>query len=257
MFQKLNVILSKPTSFPQIPAPTKDCRSMTFPPDRRNGQHLMRPEQDCKCLVYYGDQSRSMIDVLGLGQDPFWDDRVKGFYEWYSKSASKTGQDAWKWEVYQMLLRGTSQSQPIHLIARILRRRQFHGETLVNSMRIRATSIQVSQQIQSVQFQRMTTCAKRTSSSICKGSSRFLITDGRHSKDPRLCCAYCDMNKHPRFTCKHAYKHRKETEKHRCTLCTAFHAPFCFPKAHINSGSGKPNLLSNRIQACKPRIQGA
>ena len=39
-----------------------------------------------------------MIDVLGLGQDPFWDDRVKGFYGWCSKSASKTGQDAWTWE---------------------------------------------------------------------------------------------------------------------------------------------------------------
>ena len=45
----------------------------------------MCPEQECECLVYYGDQSRSMIDLLGLGQNPFWDDRVKAFYGWYSE----------------------------------------------------------------------------------------------------------------------------------------------------------------------------
>ena len=77
MVHKLNAILSIPAGFPQIPAPRKDCRSMQFPPDKRNAQYVMCPEQECESLVYYGDQSRSVIDVLGLGQDPFWDDRVK------------------------------------------------------------------------------------------------------------------------------------------------------------------------------------
>ena len=49
------------------------------------------------------------------------------------------------------------------------------------------------------------------------------------------------MNNHPRFACKHAYKHQKENEKHRCTLCIAFHAPFRCPRAQCNGGSGKPN----------------
>ena len=98
MIQKLNVILSKPTSFPPTPAPRTDCQSMTFPPDKRNHQYVMCPEQDCECLVYYSDQNRSMIDVLCLGQEPFWNDRVKDFYKWYSKSASKTDKDTWTWE---------------------------------------------------------------------------------------------------------------------------------------------------------------
>ena len=55
---------------------------------------------------------------------------------------------------------------------------------------------------------------------------QILDLDRRTCKDPRLYCAYCDMNNHPRFTCKHAYKHQKENEKYRCTLCSAFHAPF-------------------------------
>ena len=98
MIQKLNRILSIPQGFPQIPAPRKECQAMEFPPDKRNDQYVMCPEQECESLVYHGDQSRSMIDLLGLGQNPFWDDRVKAFYGWYSKPASKTGQDAWTWE---------------------------------------------------------------------------------------------------------------------------------------------------------------
>ena len=69
----------------------------------------------------------------------------------------------------------------------------------------------------------------------------FLDLDRRTSKEPRLYCAYCDMNNHPRFACKHAYKHQKENEKHRCTLCSALHAPFRCPRAQCNGGSGKPN----------------
>ena len=100
MVQQLNGILSIPQGVfhrSQL-QPRKDCRSMQFPPGKRNDQYVMCPEQECECLVYYADQSRSVIDVLGLGQDLFWGDRVKAFYGWYSKSRSKTSQDAWTWE---------------------------------------------------------------------------------------------------------------------------------------------------------------
>ena len=40
----------------------------------------------------------------------------------------------------------------------------------------------------------------------------ILKLDHKASKDPRVYCAYCDMNNHPRFTCKHAWKHRNPTE---------------------------------------------
>ena len=94
MIQQLNGILSRPDGFPQIPAPRRECKSLQFLSDKRNDQYVICPEQECKSLVYYSDQSRSMIDVLGLGQDPFWDDGVKAFYGWYLKSGSKTSQDA-------------------------------------------------------------------------------------------------------------------------------------------------------------------
>ena len=68
-----------------------------------------------------------------------------------------------------------------------------------------------------------------------------LKIDHKISKDPRVYCAYCDMNNHPRFACKHAWKHRKPTEKHRCTLCAGLHPPFLCPTAQVNGGKAQPN----------------
>ena len=61
MIQKLNVILSMPTGFPQIPTPRKDCHIMTYPPKQEHKQYVMCPEQDCESLDYTFDQNTSMI----------------------------------------------------------------------------------------------------------------------------------------------------------------------------------------------------
>ena len=53
MIQKLNSILSKPHGFPQIPAPRKDCHTLTFEAKKRHHQYVMCPEQDCESLVYF------------------------------------------------------------------------------------------------------------------------------------------------------------------------------------------------------------
>ena len=185
MVHKLNALLSIPTGFPQIPTPRKDRRSMQFPPDKRNAQYVMCPEQECESLVYYGDQSRSMIDVLGLGQDPFWDDRVKVFYGWYSKSASKTGQDAWTWEgkdnqkwsttkrCFQEESISSSKPSRSH-------RSQGKGSSMARHWRSQhrpklSLSRQRDRPRASSRSQRMSICARKTSSSMCGGLSRFLI----------------------------------------------------------------------------------
>ena len=69
----------------------------------------------------------------------------------------------------------------------------------------------------------------------------ILKIDPKIDKDPRVYCAYCDMNNHPRFTCKHAWKHRNPNEKHHCTLCAGKHPPFLCPRAQVNGGPGQPN----------------
>ena len=90
MIQQLNDILSRPDGFPQIPETRNECQILQFPSKKRNGQYVMCPGQECESLVYHADQSRSMIEALGLDQNPFWVDRIKAFYGWYSTSASKT-----------------------------------------------------------------------------------------------------------------------------------------------------------------------
>ena len=70
-------------------------------------------------------------------------------------------------------------------------------------------------------------------------------------KDPRIYCAYCDMNNHPRFRCKHVEKHRKPNERHRCTLCAGKHAAFQCPRAQVNGGPGQPNWHKQEYKRAK------
>ena len=83
--------------------------------------------------------------------------------------------------------------------------------------------------------------SKENQQSYTQWIEKILDLDRRTSKDPRLYCGYCDVNNHPRFARKRTYKHQKPNEKHRCTLCTAFHPPLLCSRAQINGGSGKPN----------------
>ena len=79
----------------------------------------------------------------------------------------------------------------------------------------------------------------------------ILKIDRKFDKDPRLYCADCDMNNHPRFACKHAHKHQKPNEKHRCTLCVGRHPPFLCPIAQINGGDAKPTWYKREYKRAK------
>ena len=70
------------------------CHTLTFPPIKRRQQYVVCPEQDCEGLVYMSDQNTSMIESLGIHENPFWKERVEYFYKWFNKS-SKTSKDAW------------------------------------------------------------------------------------------------------------------------------------------------------------------
>ena len=59
------------------------------------------------------------------------------------------------------------------------------------------------------------------------------------------------MNNHPKFTCKHAWKHQKPEEKHHCTLCAGKHAPFQRPIAQVNGGKTQPNWYKAEYKRAK------
>ena len=202
----------------------------------------MCPEQECQSLIYFSDQSRSMIDVLGLGQNPFWDDRVKAFYGWYSKSGSKTSQDAWTWEGKDNqkwpTTRGASkrnQSVSADPAGRAdpsekgLPWRDIGDLNDAESYLYPGKETDPACPVVKKQY-----LNKDDQQLYMQWIETILDLDRRTSKDPRLCCAYCDVNNHPKFACKHAYKHPKENENHRCTLCSSVHAPFCCPRAQVN-----------------------
>ena len=59
------------------------------------------------------------------------------------------------------------------------------------------------------------------------------------------------MNNHPRFSCKHASKHRNPLERHHCTLCAAKHPTFLCPRAQVNGGPGQPNWYKAEYKRAK------
>ena len=263
MIQKLNDILSKPDGFPQIPIPRKDCHTLVLPPpNKRHKQYVICPEQDCECLVYMLDQNTSMVEAIGLHDHPWWRKRVEELYSWYTKSM-KTSKDAWTWEEGKNTskwsnTRGSSkrgQSVPVDPASRPDPAEKglpwkdkepmdtshdfLYPDSSTQSPAVpcpvaKADQLSQEQQIDYIQW-----------------IEHVLKIDRKTSKDPRVYCAYCDMNNHPRFTCKHAWKHRKPNEKHRCTLCAGLHPPFLCPIAQINGGQAQPNWYKVEYRRAK------
>ena len=177
MIQQLNVILSKAEDFPSIPAPRKDCHTMTFQPKKRHTQYVVCPAN---------------------GQE------------------------------HEALPSDISPSQSIQQIIQIQQKCPFHRK--ISEISILACPVPKTEHL-----------ATENQQLYMKWIEKILNIDRRTTKDPRVYCAYCDMNNHPRFSCKHVYKHRDPKAKHRCTLCAGRHPPFLCPKAQINGGEAKPN----------------
>ena len=76
-------ILSKAEDFIPVQHLAPECRVLVFPKGSRNKQYVDCPEQDCENLVYFYDQSQSMIEILNLHETPEWQSRVQKFHEWY------------------------------------------------------------------------------------------------------------------------------------------------------------------------------
>ena len=247
MIQQLNEILAKPDGFPPIPTPRKDCHTFYAKPDERHKQYVICPEQDCEWLVYMSDQNTCMVEALGIQDQPLWALRVQDYYDWQKKhnKGVKTSKDSWTWEEGSSSkwsttsTRGSSkrgQSVPVDPSKRTNPEEQglqwrdlgeidvrpeylYPEDAVIPCPVVKAEHLSPEQQLTYIQW-----------------ILHILKLDHKIDKDPRVYCSYCDMNNHPRFTCKHAWKHRKPLERHHCTLCAGKHAPFLCPRAQVNGG---------------------
>ena len=258
MVQKLNAIL--PRDFPQIPPPRKDCHVFHAKQDERHKQMVICPEQDCEWLAYMSDLDTCMVEALGVQDHPLWQERVQALKDWQKKTnkGSKTSKDAWTWEGSSSdkwsttSTRGSSkrgQSVPVDLSKRTnpeekgLEWRDLEELDTSIDFLFPETSlpcpVDKSLQLPSEQQEMYIHWILRS----------FNLR--RDDKDPRIYCAYCDMNNHPRFACKHVEKHKKPYEKHHCTLCSARHPPFLCPRAQVNGGKGQPNWYKQEYKRAK------
>ena len=232
---------------------------MTFPPNKRHQQYVMCPEQDCESLVYMSDQNTSMIESIGLHEHPSWKERVEKFYGWFHRS-SKTSKDAWTWEEGQHTSKwsGTRGSSKRHQSVPINPADRPNPEEKGFPWRM-LEDLDTSMDFLYPEFPDEEKCPVEKSDHLeteqqklyTQWVEKIIDLDRRTTKDPRLYCAYCDMNNHPRFSCKHAYKHKNPDARHRCTLCAGRHPPFLCPKAQVNGGDAKPNWYKAEYKLAK------
>ena len=221
---------------------------MTFPPDKRHKQYVMCPEQDCEGLVYMSDQNTSMVEALGLHGHPFWRERVEYFYKRFNKS-SKTSKDAWTWEEGKSTsncsgTRGSSkrhQSVPVNPADRPDPAEKGLPWRDIGDLDMSYDFLYPDNDVEKCPVEKQDQLSTDEQLVYMQWIEKILKIDRKNCKDPRLYCGYCDMNNHPRFTCKHVHKHQKPNEKHRCTLCAGRHPPFLCPIAQINGGDAKSN----------------
>ena len=251
MIQRLNAILRIPRDFPQIPAPRKDCHVFHAKLGERHKQMVFCPEQDCEWLAYMSDLDTCMVEALGVQDHSLWRTRVQSFKEWQQKSSkgSKSFKEAWTWEGSNSSKWSTTsthgsskrgQSVPVDLSKR----------TNPEEKRLDWRELDVLDTSIEFLFPETSLPCPVDKSILLPSKQQVMYIPWvmrsftlvrKVDIDPRIYCAYCDMNNHPRFACKHVDKHRNPYERHHCTLCSARHPPFLCPRAQVNGGPGQPN----------------
>ena len=185
-------------------------------------------------------------------------ERVEYFYSWFNKS-SKTSKDAWTWEEGKNTskwsgTRGSStrhQFVPINPADRPDPAKKGFRWRDIGDLNTSYDFLYPENYVEECPVEKADQLSTDQQQVYMPWTEKSLNLDRRTTKDPRLYCAYCDMNNHPRFTCKHAHKHQKPYEKHRCTLCAGRHPPFLCPIAQINGGKAQPNWYKLEYKRAK------
>ena len=202
MIDMLNTILSKAQDFPQIPAPRDDCHIYHAKLTQRHGQIVICPEQDCEWVTYMADLETSMVEALGVHEHSLWAGRLQEFKDWQKKHNKKSSKEAWTWEGSSSTkwsttsTKGSSkrgQSVPVDISKRTdpdekglpwrelddvdTSKEYIFPETSLPCPVERELPLPAEQQEMYIHW-------------ICRSFSL-----DKNCKDPRIYCAYCDMNK--------------------------------------------------------------
>ena len=226
MVTELNGALSITEGFAEIPKARAKRRIIRFGPKDRK-QYKICSEQEGETLVYTFDRAKSMIETVELHEQVEWKKRVEVFKEWYTYIGK-----SWTWESGEQdksnWNRGSSkrsQSVPSRLedrrdpVEQPLPWRDV-GDASVDPAFLYPEVYPIS-----------------------------VVSDSdKKSKNPRVYCAYCDVNNHARFSRKRYYKHQNPTSKHACTLRMGTHPPFLCPRAQVNGSIAKPNWARKEIK---------
>ena len=163
-------------------------------------------------MASMSDLATSMVEALGVQDHSLWRERVQVFKEWQHKNSksSKSFKEAWRWEGSSSdkwsttSTRGSSkrgQSVPVDLSKRT---NPEEKGLAWRELDVLDTSLEFLFPETSLPcpVDKSIHLPSEQQEMYIHWILRSFSLDRKLDKDPRIYCAYCDMNNHPRFACK-------------------------------------------------------
>ena len=190
-----------------------ECRILRLGPKNRK-KYKICPEQDCENLVFNFNQTKSMIGILELEKVPEWIDRIAVFKGWYKYTSN-----GWTWESSEQdksnWHRGSSkrsQSVPSKLEERTNPIEQALPLRDIGDANVDPDFLYPASEDKPCPVAQGRKMSKQDANQYVIQRILSVFPDlDKKSKDPRVYCACCDINNHPRFACNHYYKHQTPT----------------------------------------------
>ena len=203
-----------------------------------------------------------MVEALGIQDHPLWAKRVQDYYGWQKKTnkGSKTSKQSWTWEEGSSSkwsttsTRGSSkhgQSVPVDISKRTDPEEKGLPWRDLGEINVDKDYLYPDGTAIPCPLEKADQLSPEQQTTYIQWILYSFDLDHKVCKDPRVYCSYCEMNNHPRFSCKHEPKHRNPMEKHHCTLCAGKHPPFLCPRAQVNGGLGQPNWYKQEYKRAK------
>ena len=212
------------------------------------------------------DQNTSMIESIGLHVHPFWKERVEKLYGWFHRS-SKTSKDAWTWKEGQntskwSTTRGSSkrgQSVPVNPADRPNpEEKPLPWKDIGDLDTSKECLYPDIPFMEPCPVEKVDHLETEQQQPYMKWIKKIFDIHRSTSNDPRMYCAYCDMNNHLSLeilmqACIQAPESRCETSMYSMRRPSP---SISMPHSTDQWWKCKAQLVQDRVQACKAGMQG-
>ena len=245
----------KKTHFEEVP-PVKDDNEIFMYISGKKLPYKFCPETDAEELVYVSDQELSLIESW---YKPSWlkaqrssSDTAQGNASGYAQGSGSGYAQGWKGS--------SNRAASAPAKAKEVDRNADPVETPLDWYELTPANLDEAYLFPQTKTEKCPT-NKNTRKHSNEENAQYMLWIQKlipsvNKKDEWVCCPYCDVKNHLRWTLVHLEKHGTQHAQHACTLCIGKHPSFLCPLAKCNRGAGKPNWPQQEKKQVKDQNRG-